>query len=240
MKEYYTYQYLRLDESPYYVGKGVGNRAWHSHKHHRPPKDRNRILIQYWANEDTALAYEMYLIDFWGRRDLGTGILNNHSDGGEGLSNPSDMTRKKLILSHLGNNSGHGNLGRKQTESEKDKRKAALILVGRGVGFKEPAAVCLKKSIAMKGNTNGLKAIPQSHCLRGHNRILCGIDSHGFCMECKRLRSIIYRGETTVEEMRKAQSSRLYNTNHLRWHVNRSIVNSDCGLCQKQNLLEEK
>jgi len=234
VKEYYTYQYLRLDRSPYYVGKGVGNRAWHSHKHHRPPKDVNRILIQCWSDEATALAYERYLIDFWGRRDLGTGILNNHSDGGEGLSNPSDATRKKLTMSHLGNNSGHGNLGRKQSELEISKRKATLVSLGRGIGFKEPFDVRLKKSIAMQGNTNSLGVIHRTHCPQGHNRALCGIDSHGFCKECKRLRSVVYRGEITLEEVRKAQSDRIGTTNHLRWHVNRQVINPDCKFCEEE------
>jgi len=233
MKSYYTYQYLRLDGSPYYVGKGVGNRAWRSHKHHRPPKDEHRILIQYWVDEATALAYEIYLIDFWGRRDLSSGILNNHSDGGEGLSNPSETTRKKLILSHLGNNSGHGNLGRKQSDSEKDKRIAALISIGRGKGFKEPVEVRLKKSIAALGNTNGA-GVRRTHCPQGHERSVGNIDSHGFCKECKRLRSAVYRGDTTLEEVRKAQSDRVGTTNHLRWHVNRQVINSDCRFCKEE------
>jgi hypothetical protein len=83
---FYTYLWLREDGTPYYVGKGKGNRAWRSHKGHRPPKDLSRIHVQYWQDEATAFAYEIYQIDFYGRKDLGTGCLRNLTDGGEGKS----------------------------------------------------------------------------------------------------------------------------------------------------------
>ena len=74
--KFYTYLWLREDGSPYYVGKGKGDRAFASagHSVHRP-KDSFRIHIQNWPDEATAFAYERYQIDFWGRIDIGTGIL---------------------------------------------------------------------------------------------------------------------------------------------------------------------
>jgi len=50
------------------------------------PKDRVGIVVQKWSDEATAFAFEVYLIDFWGRKDIGTGILHNRTDGGEGDS----------------------------------------------------------------------------------------------------------------------------------------------------------
>lgn len=97
---FYTYLWLREDDSPYYVGKGTGRRAFSNHKSHRvfKPKSNERIVLQYWEDEGTAFAYEMYLIDFWGRIDLGTGILHNKTHGGEGPSGQimSKETREKM------------------------------------------------------------------------------------------------------------------------------------------------
>src|SRR5208282_399773 len=60
-------------------GKGSGSRAY---RKGGPPLER--IHTQEWSDESTALAFEMYQIDFWGRKDLGTGCLINLTDGGEG------------------------------------------------------------------------------------------------------------------------------------------------------------
>ena len=100
--QFYTYLWLREDGTPYYVGKGYGRRAWRSHKGHRPPKDRSLIHIQYWQDEATAFAYEIYQIDFWGRKDLGTGCLRNLTDGGEGKAGAilSLETRAKIGASN--------------------------------------------------------------------------------------------------------------------------------------------
>jgi len=99
---------LRLDGSPYYVGKGKRNRAYITHKTQSisTPKDRSRIKLQYWSDEETAIAYEIYQIDFWGRKDIGTGILRNRTDGGEGVSgfkNPhTEEWKKKVSEAHKG------------------------------------------------------------------------------------------------------------------------------------------
>jgi hypothetical protein len=89
--EYYTYAYLREDRTPYYIGKGKGDRAYRKHWRSKSrggyfnPPEKDRILIlKKNLTEDEAYRHEMYMIEVLGRKDLGTGILRNMSDGGKG------------------------------------------------------------------------------------------------------------------------------------------------------------
>jgi len=81
---FYTYAHLREDGTPYYVGKGTGNRAWRKRKF-RPPDNRILILKKN-LTEEEAFRHEVYMIFVLGRKDLGTGILRNRTNGGEGTS----------------------------------------------------------------------------------------------------------------------------------------------------------
>lgn len=88
-KEYYTYAWFREDRTPYYVGKGIGNRAYRSHRRgdsymSPPPRDRI-IFLKKNQTEFDAYKHENYIISILGIKEDG-GILINMSYGGEGSS----------------------------------------------------------------------------------------------------------------------------------------------------------
>lgn len=82
MTIYYVYAYLRENQTPYYIGKGKNDRAYSKeHNVHLPARDRIIILEKH-LEEQAALDLETALIKHYGRKDLGTGILHNRTDGG--------------------------------------------------------------------------------------------------------------------------------------------------------------
>ena len=98
MQNYYVYQYVREDGTPYYIGKGRNRRAWESHRRANGsdmlPKDKTRIqILKENLSEQAAFDLEDALILEYGRQDLGTGILANLSNGGRGGQTVSSMAR---------------------------------------------------------------------------------------------------------------------------------------------------
>jgi hypothetical protein len=85
---FYTYAYLREDKTPYYIGKGSGKRYYKRTKRCiKPPKDKSKIIfLKQNLTEEEAFKHEKYMIAVFGRKDNGTGILYNKTDGGDGPS----------------------------------------------------------------------------------------------------------------------------------------------------------
>jgi len=96
---YYTYAYLRKNKTPYYIGKGKGKRAYDKkHNAFVPSKDRILFLKQN-LTEEEAFKHERYMIRVFGRIDLGTGILYNKTDGGDGPSGYRHTKESKQKMS---------------------------------------------------------------------------------------------------------------------------------------------
>jgi hypothetical protein len=130
---FYTYAYLREDKTPYYIGKGKGDRVYKKSKNDiKPPRDKSRIiLLKQNLSEKDAFNHEKYMIAIFGRKDLGTGILHNRTDGGDGSSGVLQTEETKLKRSNalkgrprpeeVKNKIGEKNKGRTQSQEARNK-----------------------------------------------------------------------------------------------------------------------
>lgn len=132
---FYTYAYLREDGTPYYVGKGNGDRAYNKSKDEiRLPKDKSRIIfLKQNLTEEEAFKHEIYMISVLGRIDLGTGILRNKTDGGEGTSGfvHKEETKEKIRKSMKGEN----NYWYRKSHSEETRKKQSEAHKGENNSF---------------------------------------------------------------------------------------------------------
>jgi hypothetical protein len=118
---FYTYAYLREDKTPYYIGKGEGRRAYSKcHTVFVPPPERILFLKKNLL-EEQAYQHEIYMITVLGRIDLGTGILRNKTNGGDGTRGMllTEKQRNDISVRQLGEKNHF--YGKKHTAKTKRK-----------------------------------------------------------------------------------------------------------------------
>jgi hypothetical protein len=207
MPQFYVYLWLREDGTPYYVGKGHGKRAFTSKDHtcHKPVDD-SRILILNRDSEQEAFETEKELIANWGRKDLGTGCLRNLTNGGDGVS---------------------GIIPTFEHQSKAGKVSGRLAVINKtGIHSSEYGDVCRENS-----KRSGLKNVESGHLQNISSAggkvagVLVGkrnVES-GYMSELGKKFGGLNKEEHVVGSKRYL---------HIRWHINRNVINPSCQYCK--------
>lgn len=130
VNEFYVYAYIRSVDSengnagtPYYIGKGKGNRMHDARHNVGPPTDvEHRVIIEDNMTEEESFNLEIKLIAEHGRIDLGTGILRNLTDGGDGASG-------RIVTAEQRKKSSIANRGQKRSPATVANIKAGLAKI---------------------------------------------------------------------------------------------------------------
>ena len=128
---FYTYLWLREDGTPYYVGKGKNRRAYVQTGHIVKVPPRERIVIHFVESEADAFETEIALIWYYGRKDLGTGILRNLTDGGDGMSGHRWTSRQRKIIPEANRGRKRTSLTRLKIREARKRQKSTKGMAGQ-------------------------------------------------------------------------------------------------------------
>lgn len=196
MNDFYVYAWLRPCGAPFYIGKGRGRRSYDRRRNNLFDKIVRKIereggkpivtRISDGLAEDEAFELERVLIRRYGRRDNGTGILANLTDGGDGVSGwiPSVETRAKISAANKGKSKNIGfkhslesrakmsesRTGRKHSKDTIMKLSARMMGNGYSRGSKHTLGARAKMSAARAGvpkTSEHKSAISFSHHMSG-------------------------------------------------------------------------
>lgn len=135
---WYVYLHIRLDKKePFYVG--IGNKKNYARAYQTKSDRRNQIWHKIFSKTDIKIEIildnltksqasekEKEFIKLYGRKDLGTGILCNMTDGGDGTWNcvMTEDTKEKIRQSKLGDKNPM--FGKSPSEETRLKRSKSL------------------------------------------------------------------------------------------------------------------
>jgi hypothetical protein len=154
-----VYAYLREHDSKtglkgtvYYIGKGDEKRPYANHGKTPKPKNKTNIIImENNLSEIGAFALERRYIGWYGRKDLGTGILINLTDGGEGVTGRRYVSTQKRNMAI-----SRGHMGKKLTPEHIEKSRKART------GMKRSIEYCKSSSVRKLGVKQSL--VTCNHC----------------------------------------------------------------------------
>lgn len=167
MKKFYVYCHKNpITKEIFYVGKGSGNRAFYmlsrgKHWVNYVNKYGIPIVEFIYENLDEAESFrlEMLLIEELGRKDLGTGLLVNSTNGGEGDSGRivTKETRDKISNSNKGKpNSSKGKTWKQSIKRTPGKKRGCYkTRVDKGKTF----SVEIKEKMKEGKRNNGRKVL---------------------------------------------------------------------------------
>jgi hypothetical protein len=165
--DYYVYAHLRVDGTPYYIGKGQKKRAWSTCRNIPRPKDDSRIVIlESGLTEIGALALERFYIRWYGRRNNGTGILRNLTDGGDGNNGVimTEETKRKISKANSGiNNPFYGKKHSEETKKKYSESRSGPNNVNFGKVLSEEHRRKLSEALSGENNPNFGKNYSEEH-----------------------------------------------------------------------------
>ena len=205
---FYTYAYLREDRTPYYIGKGERNRIYsNSRRTFRRPKDKSRIIfLKQNLTEKEAFKHEIYMIAVFGRKDLGTGILHNKTNGGDGTSGRITTKETKQKMSDA--NKGRPSSRKGISHTEETRKKLSEAHKGKTLSEEHKRKIGISNKGKKRREGTGKKI---SEALKGR----------------KRPDEVIQKRLKTVIGKYKGKNSKSSKTHYLTFDNNTTIMIND-------------